>query len=75
MMNRSNNTRLVCNKALVLRGVHDGSVLEFSSRIDAAKHFGKEHGACISSVLYDAKRKGKTTVTINGEEFYYEFFS
>jgi hypothetical protein len=75
MMNRSNNTRLVCNKALVLRGVHDGCVLEFSSRIDAAKHFGKEHGACISNVLYDAKRKGKTTVTINGEEFYYEFFS
>lgn len=72
---RCKRVREVCNKSVILRGVKDGSVLEFSSRIDAAKYFGKEHGSYISNVLYNAKRKGKTTVIINGEEFYYEFFS
>lgn len=71
MMKRSNNTRLACNKALVLRGVHDGSVLEFSSRVEAAKHFGMNYGACICNIIGRASRKGCSTITINGDEFYF----
>jgi hypothetical protein len=69
---RDASMREIFGKALVLRGVRDGSVYKFDAVVDAGKFFGYKNKQQVSKEIHKAKLTNSSTISLRKQEFYYQ---
>ena len=69
-LRRGKSISIAKSKPIILRHYLSGSVFHFHSGKDAAQYFNKK-STLITSLIYQARNKGKNKVRIDGEEYYF----